>query len=536
MKYLMFFTLIACATQKPSSVSRNISATQKWESHFQDVTFSSGVDPAHSLTIVMGDFNKDLKVDFIANKRLYLNTSTRTDVSFKDVTSELGLSLEGSPMFMDVNNDSWPDIVTTKGQIYIRKVNGGFKESSKQFGLNLPGDVHTLAFGDLNKDGYPDLIVGRTELYQDNKFNFVPPKVYFNQKGMTFKDMSHLYNMEKYPAYVRGVHIADYNNDSVPDIYFSNYRLRQNFLLNGQKDLAPMAGVQGELDRDRTYDEHLKKKFGPQYGHTIGSVWADLNNDGNLDLFVSNLVHKYVGPNKSGGYDYRGYVCDDSKVYKNMGAPHYKFQDMRQTSELPVMPIGGSGVYKGDELWAHATAADFDNDGLLDFYVSQVYNLHYAKAKLFKNKGNFKFKDVSSWTPELIDSYAAAWGDLNNDGKPDLIVSGREKVGATPQLKVLLNIHETKNNYLKVKLIGTKSGTVPVATQVRLFHEKGVFLRQVEGVTGTMNQQNDPYLHFGLGSVDKIKKVEVRWSSGRKQVLSVRRVNTTLEIMEPSHD
>lgn len=535
MKYLLLLTLIACATQKPSRPGREVSSNLEWENHFQDVTMSSGVDPAHSGTIVMGDYNKDGRVDFIANKRLYENTSSKDDVSFKDVTREVGLSLSGLPMFMDINNDSWPDIVTTKGQVYVRK-KGIFVESAKALGLHMPSDVHTMGFGDLNSDGHPDLILGRSETYKDNKFSFVPPIVYFNQKGKGFIDVSKTYTMEKYSAYVRGVHIADFDNDGRPDIYFSNYRLRQNFLLKGRNDLASEVGIQGELDPNRTYDSHLKKKFGPKYGHTIGSVWADLNNDGNLDLFVSNLVHKYVGPKKNGGYDYRGYVCDDSKVYRNTGAPHYKFQDMRKTSKLPVMPIGGPGVYKGDELWAHATSADFDNDGFLDFYVTQVYDFGYSKAKLFKNQGNFTFKDVSSWTPGTIDSYAGAWGDLNNDGKMDLIVSGRETVGATPLLKILLNVHDSNNNYLKVKLIGKKSGTMPVATQVRLFHDKGLFMRQVDGVTGTMNQQNDPILHFGLGKVSKIKKVEVRWSSGKKQTLTVRRVNTTLEIMEPAND
>lgn len=534
MKYFLLLSLVACATQnqKTTEQGREVSATKKWENYFQDVTFSSGVDPAHSLTIAMGDYNGDGRVDFIASKRLYENTSTQDDVSFKDVTSEMGLSLSGQPMFMDINNDSAPDIVTTAGQVFIRK-NNRFVESSKAFGLELPSDVHTMAFGDLNRDGYPDLVIGRTEIYKDGKFTFVPPQVYFNLSGKGFIDVSKTFRMDQYAAYVRGIHISDYNNDGSPDIYFSNYRLRQNFLLNGRIDFAATKGVQGENDPDRTYDAHMKKKFGPNYGHTIGSVWADLNNDGNLDLFVSNLVHKYVGPNNKGGYDYRGYVCDDSKVYRNSGAPQYKFDDMRKTSELPVKPIGGWDVYKGDELWSHATSADFDNDGLLDFYVTQVYNLDYAKAKLFKNKGNFTFKDVSSWTPQLIDSYAGAWGDLNNDGKMDLIISGREAVGATPQLKILLNVQDSNNNYLKVKLIGRKSGTMPVATQVRLYHSKGVFMRQVDGVTGTMNQQNDPTLHFGLGKVDKIKHVEVRWSSGKKQQLLVRRVNTTLEIMEP---
>lgn len=531
MKYFFFLLLASCATQK-TMIGREISANKVWENHFQDITLRSGVDTAHSGTIVMGDYNNDGKVDFIAYKRLYENTSQNGDVSFKDVTDDVRLSLLGQPMFIDINNDRLLDIITTKGQVYIRKKKF-FVESSREYNLNLPDDVHTFGFADLNRDGYPDLIVGRNEIYKDSKFTFVPPVIFHNQKGNSFVNVSSTYSMEKYPAYVRGVHVADYNNDGTPDIYFSNYRLKQNFLINGNKDLAALAGVQGELDPNRTYDEHLKKKFGPLYGHTIGSVWGDLNNDGNLDLFVSNLVHKYVGPKKDGGYDYRGYVCDDSKVYRNTGAPHYKFEDMRKTSELPVMPIAGPGAYRGDELWAHATASDFDNDGLLDFYVTQVYNLHYAKAKLFKNKGNFKFKDVSSWTPQLLDSYAGAWGDLNNDGKMDLIISGREAVGATPQLKILLNVHENDNNYLKVKLIGKKSGTIPVSTQVKLIHDKGVFLRQVDGVTGTMNQQNDPVLHFGLGKVDKIKKLEVRWSSGKKQILTVKRVNTTLEVMEP---
>lgn len=532
MKYFFLFTLVACATHKPVAPERSISATQPWESHFQDITLNAGVDTAHSGTIVMGDYNNDGKVDFIAAKRLYENTSDSNQVSFKDVTHQTGLSLSGNPMFMDVNNDGLLDIVTTKNQIFIRQKTR-FVESAKKMGINMPEDAHTMAFGDINGDGFADLIIGRSEIYKNNTFTFVAPKIYFNKSGKSFTDVSDQYAMEKHKAYVRGIHFADYDNDSKIEIYFSNYRLRANFLFDRGSEIAGKTGVQGEYEENRTYDAHLKKKFGPRYGHTIGSVWADLNNDGNLDLFVSNLVHKYVGESSKGGYDYRGYLCDDSKVYENSGAPLYLFKDKRKTSGLPVMPIGGKGVYKGDELWAHATASDFDNDGLLDFYVTQVYNLPYAKAKLFKNKGNFAFRDVSSWTPELIDGYAGAWGDLNNDGKMDLIVSGREAVGATPGLKVLLNVHESKNNYLKVKLLGKSSGTIPVATQVRLIHDKGVFLRQVDGVTGTMNQQNDPVLHFGLGKVNKINKIEVRWSSGKKQTLLVKRVNTTLEVMEP---
>lgn len=528
MKYFFLLTLIACATQKQGS--RNISATPEWESHFQDITLSSGVNPSASGTIIMGDYNNDGKVDFIANNRLWENNSRSFHVSFLDVTGKLGLALRGNPMFMDVNNDLLVDIVTTKGQVYLQNKHR-FVESSAAMNFKIPADAFSMAFGDLNGDGFADLVVGRSEVHENNTFSFVPPKIYMNQKGKSFLDMSHLYSLNSLPAYTRGIHIADYDNDSKPEIYFSNYRLRQNFLLKGYKDVAQVVGAAGENDSQRFYDSHFKKKFGPMYGHTIGSNWVDMNNDGNLDLFVANLVHKFVGTSGN-SYDYRGYVCDDSKIYKNTGAPSYRFEDKRKSSGLPLMPMGDHKVYKGDELWAHSTAGDFDNDGFQDFYVTQVYNLHYSKAKFFRNKGDFRFQDNSNWTPELIDTYAGAWGDLNNDGKLDLITSGREAVGAAPELKILLNTHPGNNNYLKVQLTGSQSGTIPVATQVRVFHDRGVFLRQVDGVTGTLNQQNDPVLHFGLGNVKNISRVEVSWLNGTKQVIRPVKINTTLKIVE----
>jgi hypothetical protein len=337
------------------------------------------------------------------------------------------------------------------------------------------------------------------------------------------------------PAYTRGIHIADYDNDSKPEIYFSNYRLRQNFLLKGTKDVASFVGVQGENDSSRFYDDHFRKTFGPTFGHTIGSNWVDMNNDGYLDLFVANLAHKFVGM-QNGAYDYRGYLCDDSKIYRNTGSPGYRFEDRRKTSGIPLMPRGDLKVYKGDELWAHSTAGDMDNDGFQDIYVTQVYNLPYATAKLFKNKGDFRFQDSSNWTPQLIDSYAGAWGDLNNDGKLDLIISGREAVNATPELKILLNVHPNNNNYLKVQLTGIKSGTIPVATQVRVYHDRGLLMRQVDGVTGTLNQQNDPVLHFGLGNVKNVTRIEVMWMNGEKQIIQPVKINSLIKITEPSGD
>ncbi|WP_408096261.1 CRTAC1 family protein [Peredibacter sp. HCB2-198] len=527
--------LTSCSTQTPVRDVASINSEGKV--FFEDVTHEANVAEESTSSIIIGDYNKDGKVDFIARDRLYKNISTRDHIRFQDVTQEMNLHfLKGYPLFMDVNNDGELDIVTSKGQVHLLK-DKQYVEVGEQYGLKLPSDVFAISFGDLNRDGWPDLLVGRHEKQENNQFKFVSPKVFINQNGRAFKEVSSEHEMNKFPAYVRGIAWADYNNNRSPDIYYSNYRLAPNFLFQIEKgkmvDVAKKLNVQGEYDTKRYYDEYYKKKFGPLYGHTIGSVWADLNNDGNLDLWVSNLVHKFVGKTPKGSYDYRGYVCDDSKIYKNTGAPYYKLVDVRKNSGLPIMPIGDYSKYKGDELWSHSTAADFDNDGLLDMYVSQVYNLKYAYSLLFRNTGNFKFENVSKEGPMVLDSYAGAWADFNNDGKMDLIVSGREDVDVPARIRVFKNVESSGNRYLKIRLIGKKSGTIPVTTQVRVLHAKGMFMRQVEGTTGTFNQQNDPVLHFGLGRVSKLDSIVINWSSGHTQIIDAPKVNTTITITEP---
>ncbi len=520
-KVLLFFLILlaACSPKKPVTKSRDISSNIKRGVYFEDVTSESGIpSDLASSSIIAGDYDNDGRVDIIVNNRLFRNVSGK-DTDFEDVTLKAGLDeLEGSPIFMDINNDGQVDIITTKGMVFIQN-NKVFTDMSAQYALKLPEKAYTLSFADVNKDGFADLLVGQSEVHQNNQFSFLPGKFYLNIAGKTFKEDPTRFNLDKFPAYVRGMQWADFDNDSINEVYFSNYRLRQNFLFkkNGHSyaDLATKYNVQGEKNSNAYYDSYKRKNVGPQYGHTIGSVWADFNNDGNFDLWVANLVHKFVGINQ-GSYDSRGYACDDSKIYKNSGAPNYTFTDMRKQSGIPMKPIGDFTVFRGDELWSQITAADFDNDGLIDTYVSQVYQTDYSYSLLFKNLGNFKFTDVSDKEPTRIyDSYGGIWADFNNDGKMDLIVSERETPKTDHRIQVFQNIYNSPNHYVKIRLVGGASGRNPVGTQVRITTDKGVFLRQYEGVTGTLSQQNDPTLHFGLGTSKEIKSVQVKWSSGK---------------------
>lgn len=505
-------------------------------SQFQDITASSGISALHTTTIAFGDYDNDGWVDMLAGGKLFRNVSSKNSILFSDVTELVGIrDMKGAPLFVDLDNNGLLDILTTKGQAFLQVTKGKFIESSQKLGFFLPEHAHALAIVDVNKDGWIDVLAG----FSEPKFGdpLLPSKMYTNVNGKRLVDTTPQ-ALGQSLNYLRGIAVADYNNNGSIEAYFSNYRLRPNNLYTlGSSllmDQAPILGIQGEHDPKKFYDQSRKAYYGPQYGHTISSVWADFNNDGNLDLWVSNLVHKFVGMTNKGTFDQRGYLCDDSKIYRNSGHPFYRLVDVRPSSGIAYRPIGDFSKYKGDELWAQTTAADFDNDGLLDVYISQVYDLAYSYSLLYKNLGGFKFKDVGAdQGVRVFDSYAAAWADLNNDGKMDLVQSGRLRNGEVPAIRVLQNLMGDNNNFLRVQLKGTRSGTQAVTAQVRVFHRSGVFLRQQDGVTGTMNQQNDPTLHFGLGQIKEITKVEVRWPSGKVQTLGPTAVNQTLKIEEP---
>lgn len=530
--------LSACSTPTEKEIKneikpeRNTASVKSEGKYFKDITEESGVPNVKGSSVIIGDFNNDAWPDAIVGNRLLQNISNKDQIRFKDVTDSVGLSgLKGAPIWIDYNNDGQMDIMTTAGQIFENH-KGKFTEVSKARNFNLPTGVNSISFADINADGFADIVVGMQENHTNNSFSFLPPHIYINLAGKSFLEVSNANQMSKYAGYTRSEVWADFRNNGTKSVYFSNYRLHENYLFDVARgkftDISDKYNVKGTYNPKMYFDKTQNASYGPKYGHTIGAVWADFNNDGNFDLWTNNLVHKYVGPSNGGGYDIRGYVCDDSKIFKNSGAPDFKMTDVRSTIGIPYKAMGGWDVYKGDELWSHGTAADFDNDGLIDMYITQVYNLKYSYSLLVKNLGNFKFKDIGASEPtRVFDTYAAAWADFNNDGKMDLMVSGREGVDIEARVRVFENINEEKNNFVKIRLIGKQSGKNPVTTQVRVFHDHGVLLRQYEGVTGTMSQQNDPTIHFGLGKINKINKIEVRWSSGNKLTLNDAKPNKT---------
>ena len=169
---------------------------------------------------------------------------------------------------------------------------------------------------------------------------------------------------------------------------------------------------------------------------------------------------------------------------------------------------------------------DVDNDGWLDLFVAnghvypQMDQIRGAAPyrepmQLFRNQRDGTFEDISSVLSGIPDASrrGAAFGDLNNDGKVDIVVMN---TGEPPTL--LLNQTESKNHRVLFKLVGTKSNKAAIGARVTVKAGKLVQISEVRG-GGSYLSQNDPRLHFGLGTAAKMDEVEIKWPSGKIEIL-----------------
>ena len=503
---------------------------------------------------IEGDGYWDLLVD---GKRLYRNSGP-PQWSFVDVTQSSGLgSVEGAYMGVwgDYDGDGLLDLFIGGRMGYPDHLlknngNGTFTDvSSIAFGETDLNPTTAATWFDYDRDGDLDLYVVKGEDWNGGNYRHFPDVLWRNNGDGTFTDVTAAgVDTSSNPAYGRGVQLCDYNLDGWIDLYVSNYRLKPNYLWrnNGDgtfTDVAEDVGVAGVYDPHRYYDDIAGRYYGqywwgPTYGHTIGSSFSDLDGDGLLDLFTANLVHKYVGPTSipSMPYDIRGYVCDDSKLYRNMGPPDFNFIDVRANSSIPIKPIGVPPAYQGDELFSGVAAGDYDNDGLVDLFIPQIYNLSYAYSYLYRNRGNMSFEDVTAEEGVRVwNTYGGVFCDYDNDGDLDLITGGKSPfmVGSRQYYETHLYRNQHGGAYLKVRLEGAGMNRYAVGARVTLRLEGGgIMVREMTAGESCHGHQGPPELHFGLGG-RRVESVEVRWPTGGVTVLPARgTANTTLIIRE----
>ncbi len=465
--------------------------------------------------------------------RLYKNNR---DGTFTDVTLKSGVARTGWGQGVctgDYNNDGHEDLFVTYWgdcSLYRNNGNGTFTDVALKSGVSTRTTTGLkrwntgCAFLDYDRDGHLDLYVAnyidfdpKTAplpesgpcLYKGLLVACGPPglqggkDILFHNRGDgTFEDVSEKSGiLKKQGTYGLGVLVGDFDNDGWPDIYVADDSSPSALFRNNHDGTFTDIGVESGV------------AFGPD-GKTqagMGVTAADLYGDGKLAIFKTN------------------FAGDTSTLYRNMG--NNTFEDMTFQSGL-----GRNTRFLG---WG-ASFLDFDNDGLIDIitcnghvYPEVAENANesgYKERKvLYRNDGKGKFQDVSleagPGITETVSGRGLAIGDFNNDGTLDIAVNC---VNDYPQL--LRCDSTTKNNWLKVKTIGTVTNRSGIGAKVYCTPENG--RRQMDEVRsgGSYISQSDQRVHFGLGKATEAQ-IEVHWPTGKidKQTAKANQVVTITE-------
>ena len=516
-------------------------------------------------------------------------------IRFRDVSREAGLNtappsglekkylvetMGGGIALFDCDNDGRLDIVVTNESSVDRYRKDGdlmvtlyrqdsplrFSDSTMKSGLSTKGWGMGIAVADYDNDGLSDMYVTG---YGHNV-------LYHNLGGCKFEDVTEKAHVAG-GGFSVGAAWADYDGDGRADLFVSRYVYTDLEHLPGPgskgfgyRDVQieqPVAheGYANLLYRNRgdgTFEEVAGKAgvSNPDHRLGMGVVWADYDNDGWPDLFVTNdMSANYVFHNKHNGtFEDLGVSAvvalgERGETQGNMAAD---FGDVAHDGTLGVLItryahqplslyhfgtaegfvddtyISGLGhVDRNMTRWGGGFA-DFDNDGWNDILVANgnfsplidaipTDPRYVEPVLLFRNTGDAKFTDVSESSglnqAPLQSRRGTAFGDIDNDGNIDVVTYN---VGAPPSL--FLNLTKNSNHRVVFRLVGTKSNKAAIGARVTLTTLSAPApVKRMDEVRagGSYLSSNDQRLHFGLGSASVMTRVQIRWPSGAQEEL-----------------
>ena len=481
-----------------------------------------------------------------------------------------------------VNGAEMPSLVKTDPKYYNRLFhnngNGTFTDVSERAGVTGAGYGMGVAVGDYDNDGRPDLFVANVNQNQ----------LFHNNGDGTFTDVTAkagvggaVYNGRKMWSIAAGW--FDYNNDGLLDLFVANY-CQWNpryepvcMALDGRGychpgSFAPLPNTLYRNNGDGTFtDVSAETGISSVLGKGMGIAFADYDGDGFLDVFVANdnspnLLFHNIGGKKFEEVGFQAGVAfnDEGTALAGMGAD---FRDLNndglpdiwhtaiENETFPLFINNGKGQFRnaGQESrlanltrpmsgWSNAIV-DLDNDGWKDLVVARSNVLdnigqisrHFRYAEpnaVFRNVGSGRFEDVSAHAGtdflKPAPHRGLAFGDLDNNGRMDLVVTA---LGGP--VSVFRNITESRNHWILLKLVGTKSNRMGIGAQIRVTTDDGRTLFNQATTSTGYAASSDPRVHFGLGSSRVIKEIQIRWPSGARQLLHDVTADRILEVTEP---
>jgi len=541
---LFFVVLICIALAVPPAFAvgddaRNDTVTPRVEAAFVNATPDVGLKGVYGNYLAWGDYDNDGYQDLLVDGQKLFRNGGPPDFKFAQVTSTAGIGGSGvnNGNWADYDNDGFLDIFCPSGGwstdydtrwdvLWHNNGDGTFTNVTEKAG-HVTDSFPSLAsgWGDYNRDGFVDLYVANYE--NASSSSYFPDVLWKNNGDGTFTNVTKSAKVDESadPKPGRGVAWCDYDNDNWPDLYVSNYRLKANYLYHNNEDgtftdVATAKNVEGEPTN------RLGNLY---YGHSVGACWADINDDGNFDLWLTNLAHKDA---------YRGPICDDSALYLNNGNKSgYNFTDIRPSSGIPIKAVMGGE----DELMVGCCWGDYNNDGYQDLFVPQIYNdVAYAYSYFYRNNGNNTFTEVSNETGVKVwDTYGGCWADYDNDGDVDLLTGGKgnSDVNTSHELHLYRNmLNENKGStWLEVSLEGVESNRAAIGARVYAWSSSSrTQMREVEGGMGPHSMQNSLTQHFGLPGSPSTVSLRIIWPSGTEQWMNNVSVNQILNIKEAS--
>ena len=520
----------------------------------------------------------------LANYPQLVDITDSTGIKFEHIASPdakfIVESMSGGVALIDYDGDGWPDIFFTnapsvemalKGKkarsaLYHNNRDGTFTDVTDKAGVGNPCWAMGASVGDYNNDGRPDLLVtcfGGVVLYRNNGDG-------------TFTDVTRQAGLSGDTGWATGAAFGDYDSDGWADLFVSHY---VDFHLNdlpafgsgksckylGFDVQCGPRGLKGAPDnlyhnnRDGTFTD-VSEKAGvsdPEHRYGLTAIWTDFDNDGKLDLFVTNdgqanYLYQGDGAGKFEDVALASGVAanEDGAEQANMGVA---LGDYLHTGRMSLLLShfdieyaalyrneGGmnftdvsvaSGIARGTQGyvgWGDAFV-DFSNDGWEDFFLvtghvyPQVDSAHlsvkYLEPKLlFLNQRDGTFRNVSKQAGDAIRvpqvSRGMAIGDLFNDGRLEAVV---ENLAGKPM--ILRPEGGPQNHWISFQLEGVKSNRLALNARVRA--TAGDLVQLGEAISGgSYLSQNDLRIHFGLGLNDRVEKVEVLWPNGKTETLT----------------